>query len=270
MKSRSMQINIIYSMISVIIILAALNNSSLIQLPLVLELLIQFLCYGFCLVYFIKNAKLTKSKLLLIFVIFLLILYTCYISKIYTLLSSFVLFLMSTLLDYKKLIKSILLSVLFVIVIHMFYGLIISPEYIMYRNTRRFFLGFYSPNSIGTLTLWAFLSFSYLSDFNKKKCSVGFMLALLVYYFTNSRSLLLCSTLFYIYILLFQNSKRINKFNDFFAKYCVLFFSILFVVLVTLYNSNNPVALKIDDIMTGRLFYSGYAIKNNGYLWIGI
>ena len=265
MRKKSIMISITYSIMAIITFLAALNNSSIIKLPITFELLIQFFCYGYCLVFFVKNAKLPKYIFLILFLVLLLVLYTCYISKIYTILSSFVIFLMSMLLDYKKMTKYILFSLLIVISIHLFYGLIISPEYILYRNTHRYLLGFYSPNSIGTLALWAFLSFSYINDFDRKKCTIGYLLILSIYFLTNSRSLLLCSSLFYIYILLFQNNEKVDRINFFVSKYCVLFFSFLFVVLIALYNSNNAIALKIDDMMSGRLFYSDYAVENNGY-----
>ncbi len=263
------------SIIAVILLVlkTMLSNSMYFKLETTIELFIELIAYGLIFFSMIKKIKFQKKKLICIFLITCIIIYTGIKVGNMIILASFFALLVASYVDKEKLVNVILKTIVCVFTIHViiyFIKLIYMKDIsgiIIYKNRYRHMLGFAHPNVASAYVLWAFMAYVFKNKSNYNKIFFSQIVVLIIYYLTNTRTLLLCLIFFDILFIVSKYNKKIIK-NI--SENIFLIMSITVVVILNLYiNYNNEFLNKIDQLSSRRLFFASKAIENYGYTLLG-
>lgn len=131
-----------------------------------------------------------------------------------------------------------------------------------YRRT----LGFTSPNTLGIIGFSIIADYVYLRKdrINWKDYTIIISIGILIMELTNSRSIFISNILLIMMIIVFKLTKNKNiKINRDWIMPMLTIFSFIFMLL---YNQNNTLAIKFNDLTSNRLYianeyYQQYPIK---------
>ena len=136
----------------------------------------------------------------------------------------------------------------------------------------RYQFGFVHPNTFSIYffqlaLLWSWIHFSSLKHKNIFKI---FALSFVVFLFTKTRTLLISTCILCILLEISKSQKKqvINLLNIL-AKYVAIMCTVFILIMTFNYKLNNPVILKIDDLLTGRIKLGAYAYETLGITWLG-
>lgn len=264
-------INLNYFAIILIIIKSMFHYSTIITLPETLEGIIEIFAYsiwGLTLL----TSNYSKKNIFFLFCIGSICFYSCYICKSFTIFSSFMFFClcMSKNSNEKKIIELIYKTMFFVLTFHFIIFLIqyLNGDVLKIvdqTGRMRLSLGFSNPNIVSYYTLWCFLGYIYNQKNLNHKIIIPFFLICIVYLFTKSNTLIFMS----IVSLILININATPKFWRNISKYMILSITIIWIVFVNMYSSGNNMAIKLNEILNSRLYYSYEAQKNYGYSIVG-
>lgn len=231
----------------------------------------------------IKNYK--KNNYIRISIILLIFILSSYFSTNRAIIQYFFIILGAYNLDLKKIVKHILIwEGICVLVIVLLALLKYIPNRVFGRSNskaQRYSLGFQYA-TYPALFIWYF-TMLYLYLRNKKikiyEYIILLTLNLIMYRVTDSRNELIFSILI-IGISIVYNKLEISKVKNIinlFAKYSIIAFSIISILLMNMYNPEDNTWKKIDSFVSGRLKYSykckqNYNVKlfGNNMEWIGL
>jgi hypothetical protein len=267
-------LNLNYFAVVLIIVKSMLHYSTLIILPDTIESLIELLAY-FIWGITLLTSRYKKKYILTLFVCGGICLYSCYICKSFIIFSSFMFFClcMSRNSDEKEIIKIVYKTILMVLIVHFIFFEIqyLSGNIVKlmdHTGRIRFTLGFSNPNIVSYYTLWCFLGYVYCNQGileKKKKLILPISLILIVYLFTKSNTLIFMS----ISSMILFKIKISQKILKIICKYIIITISIVWIIMVNLYARGNSFALKLNDTLNSRLYYSYETEKRYGYTMLG-
>lgn len=241
-------------------------------------LLIFLVCIG----YKLLIQEYTFIKLVIIFGIGVICIYSTVVLKYYTFFYTYIFICALQNVDIKKVIKASMYMKLTLLSVHVFLfiaffylnpGLIIIFE----RNgieRYSFFMG--HPNTFTAYLAWMLLEMIYIYYEKIKIWTMGiiWLVSIIFYCFTNSNTgtIVLSAVILIIYIEKFNNEK-IKKAVRFMAGYGFMIFSLLFaflsVIYVNLSGSLQSIWENFDSALTGRLMFGAYTYDNYGMTLIG-
>lgn len=250
-----------------------LQNSLYLNIPELIGLGIEATGYIYFAILIIKYLRIKKWKLVFLFFVIVLTIYTGIVTNNLTLLSS-IMFLIATVInkdrDIIKLSNKTIGTILFIhILIYsvqmIMGGVTVNPDW---SGRTRYLLGFISPNTSGIYILWWVIGKSYLSNYDLKKVIIYFAIAIIFYYMNRCRSMLY--SLIILLVITICINKGIGKnIIKFFAKNIIILMSLAILIFVNLYNVGIEPILKLDELFSNRIFFSTQAINDNGYTLIG-
>ena len=152
---------------------------------------------------------------------------------------------------------------------------IIENHYILHmRNniglTKRYFFGYLHPNLVQTHLLSLIILYYYLYG-EKSNYIISifwFLFSCILFKFTYSRTSFVLSIMFIILFMITRNKPKLKKFIAFFGKYSFVILFVFTIFLSITYKSSN-FTKKIDDILTGRIYYLNYVYTNYNVPIIG-
>lgn len=267
-------LNLNYFAIVLIIIKSMLYYSTLIILPDFVERVIEIFAYSIWGIT-LFTSKYKKKYILVLFLCSIICLYSCYICKSFIIFSSFMFFCLciSKNSDEKEVINVIYKTIFFVLLVHFFVfaiqflgGKVLK---IVDQSGRiRLSLGFTNPNIVSYYALWCFLGYIYCHrDIIKKGKMLLLPIALIiiVYLFTKSNTLIFM-TIFSLILIKVNIPPKILKQI---CKYAVILITLVWILMVNMYARGNSVAIKINDMLNSRLYYSYETDKIYGYTLFG-
>lgn len=258
-----------------LIIRAALNFSTYFSIPKWIDLLIELFCYGNWLLSIIKYNYPRKIYIILLF-LFVLIIYTSYVTDTSMLISSFMLCILALFEKKGDISKNISIGLIigfFINAIPYIINLLEKNIIVLPDNSGRirYLLGFIHPNIASYFALWYFISrFYYIINTKQKikKLIPDFIFIIIVYFFTRSNALLIF--LFLLFVALFASKNdRLSKLYGFLCKYGVIIISVSIVILSILYGKGNFYVKKLDEITNARIYYSYLSLKKYGVTFLG-
>lgn len=267
--------NLNYFAIVLIVIKNMLHYSTIIVLPSVCENVIEIFAYSIWGITLLTS-QYKKKYLFMFFLCGCVCIYSCYICKSFIIFSSFMFFClcMSKKSNEHEIINIIYKTIFWVLLIHFFAFLIQylngSVSRLVDKSGRiRLSLGFSNPNIVSYYALWCFLGYVYskkeLIKEEKRTIMLPIALITVVYIFAKSNTLLYMT----IISLLLLNLNIPSKILSIVSKYAFLFITFIWIILVGLYSSSNTYAIKLNNIMNSRLYYSCQTEKIYGYSIIG-
>lgn len=264
---------IAYIFLSLLIIINMLQNSLYFSISQNVENIIDLVAYLYIIVLIIKYLRIKKSKIILLAILSMAILYTGYITSNLTFLSSFIYMIFISISNEKDVLKHSTRIIETVLIIHV---LIYITQMIMgqinvtsdFSGRIRYKLGFRSPNTSGTFFLWILIAKVYLNNYSFKKTYKYFLIVFIIYFLNQSRTMLTCSIVLIILMIIIKY-KKIEKFIRFVARNIIVFFSIMILVLSVLYLKDVGFVKKLDEISSNRIFFSAKAIEENGVTIFG-
>lgn len=186
---------------------------------------------------------------------------------------------------FEKIVKYVLITEVIAVLSIMTLSLIgIIPNRIFDRSDSdvlRYSFGFkYSTYS--AIYFWYFTVLYLYIRKNKTRWweYVGLLIVnYMIYVFTDSRNEIICS--FAIIVIAFTynnfNSKFFKNAIKFLAKYSMIIFTIVAVLIAIFYNPNNEILYKLNDIFSGRFYLANKGLQNFGIKpfgtkinWIGL
>ena len=134
----------------------------------------------------------------------------------------------------------------------------------------RYKFGFGHPNTFAIyffsiILMWCWLNYKKIRI---KNILAIYVLALVVFNFTLSRTLLIAATILCGLLLVAYNSKR-GHVIELGGKYSTLLMAIIMLFLCFTYKSGNPVNIAIDTLLSGRIKLGAYAYNQAGITWFG-
>lgn len=187
----------------------------------------------------------------------------------------FVMFVLTTKFEHKKIVSYLnnaLLFILFLTVLSSVLGIIPSATSIR-QGVNRLSLGFASCTMSQSLFMFVSLNFLYLK---KKNINILFLIAEFIvasvfYYYTQARTgylltiLVLCLNLLLKLDLKFRFFKKISSQKPFliFCVFIPLIFLAISIYMTYLYNNGNNFALKINRMLSARLLFQRNAFINH-------
>jgi len=261
------KVKVINMLMFIITSLSILDESDYIQIPnninrgisLVLDLLL--------LIVIVREFKTTKKKLIILAIIASIIMYTTFVTGVFTLMSSFLWFAVCSCLDEKEVIKKTTNIIIFWVILHSFIYIIDVINGKVHVNADfygriRYNLGFNTPNASGILMLWWYVGKSYLKKFKIKYTMLYFILILFFYYFNDCRTMIYTALI----LLILSIILNINKNSKLISKVSLIIIPLIFFITITtgyLYDSNNFIR-EIDSKYSHRILFSNFAIKEYG------
>ena len=272
MKKIKME-NLNYFMLILLIIKSMLHYSVFFQLPIIVENCIELIAYIFWFITLLSK-NYSKKKILLIFLVGILILWSSYKCQNYILVSSFMLFCLTLFSDQDKIVKIIFRTLFAILLLHFLYFIFIyfnvDINVVVDTTGRiRYGLGFINPNIVSYYILWTYIAYLYLSSpsvFFKRILS--FVPVLISFFFTKSNTLLIMS-LFSLLIFSLKDYKFNKKLINFGCKYLFVIVSILIIIFINSYKIGSSLGLRVDKILNNRIYYSYIAQENYGYTLFG-
>ncbi|MDO5292481.1 MAG: hypothetical protein Q4F05_06995 [bacterium] len=224
----------------------------------------------------------TKKQILSFTFFGLICIYTCFKMKYFYLIFSFLGIIAVQNVNLKDVMKYTSYTKTVMILIHVI-GYILatlthsSKVYLVVRNgvaRHFFFLG--HPNTFSMYVLWASLEYLYAKYDEIKTPKIMFVygINLLTYYFTNSNTGLMVSTLVVFFILLDKmGKKKIVSIIGPMSKYSFAIFSVFFPGLCVMYTRLSGTMLEfynsLNEFFTGRLLYGAYVYDVYGLSILG-
>lgn len=268
-----------YIMIALLVLKTMLTYSQYIKVPDKILTIVELMVYGYIGVFILFSMrKLSKVKILIFIIIGALTFYTGYIVKSFILLSSFLILCATFFLDREKVIKTIFYTIISVLIVHF---VIYAINYfngntkIIYDKLgrHRHRLGFVHPNISAIYSLWAFIAFIYLnrnSTFKSLlvKLLVSEIIILMIYRLNQTRTELYCSIIL-IALFIIARLKIFNRLIKLLSKYMFVIITLFVILSANLYNKENPIAIKANEIVNSRIAMVSKAIDTFGYTAVG-
>lgn len=170
--------------------------------------------------------------------------------------------------DFNHFVKlDFVLKIIFLLIIVSLFYLGFTENYYLYRSDEiiRKSMGFSHPNVFGTYIFSICSEFIYLYYNHKQKALkyiVMLVLGIVVWYFCNSRTAIFGITLLAFIAFLYDKgiiSKLMkNKKIISMVKTSFVLFTLITFLFVLLYNQRNTVALKINNLVSNRLYMASY------------
>lgn len=264
-------------LLNLFIILLIINNmlqSSLyLKIPELIGLGIEAISYIYFAILLIKYLKIKKWKLIFLFLVIVLTIYTGIVTNNLTLLSS-IMFLTVTVIykdrDIIKLSNRVIGIILFIhaaiYLIQMALGSVsVSADF---SGRTRYLLGFEISNTSGIFALWWVLGKTYLSNYNIKKVCFYVVIIFIFYYFNRCRSMMYCTVILLI-ISICINKNIGTRIIKFLSKNIIIIMTAFMLIAVNLYNMNFEPAVELNEVFSNRIFFSAQAINDNGYTLVG-
>ena len=228
--------------------------------------------YGLVFTFFkVINDKYTQRELLILLVGLIIGVLTFYYGKETTMLFTCLIFIGLKNIDINKTLKLmfwIRLIIFLLIIAFTLLGILHNNSIIVWRNgvsIERFSFIYSHPNSAHLnlsliIFLWIYLYYDKINIFNIVTLEA---INYIYYTFTLSRTGFLITSLFLLFSYIYKNSDSIKKASLKFSKNIFIYLFFLTIILGLLFNSGRfPILKKIDYLMTGRLYYIGYFLKN--------
>lgn len=177
---------------------------------------------------------------------------------------------------FDKIVKlDILLKISFLVILAFLYFNNMTEVHVHYRNgIIRHSMGFTNPNIFSTYIMSVVAELLYIMKEKIKIIHLPIIAiaCLLIDYYSNSRTQILCIILFTI--LLFINRKKEGKILEkkFIKKIFLNSFSIFAVITylsLILYSKGNSLVMQVDSMLNGRLHNSQIMLKVNGITPLG-
>lgn len=218
----------------------------------------------------ICNKRWTKQTLLFILLCLLLTIYSSLYNPSNLLLILLILF-TSRNIDIKHIsyISVIVITVMFLVIILLSQFDIILND-ISYRGSiKRYSLGFIGRTyaSYFVLAILAYYGISAYPKYNKYILFIILLLNIYIYVMTNTRNSFYLSLILICYLFVNRNSFKslISSISIFVFPACIG----LMYVLSFIYDSSNPILVKINDFMSYRLAYAHDVLLNNRITFFG-
>lgn len=177
-------------------------------------------------------------------------------------------FVSEDILEKEKMLKyTCIVKMLILIVAVVLYFAGITESVVYYRDGKeRRTLGFASPNTLGIIIFSIMVDYIYLrrNKINWRDYLGIVLIGLLIMKFTNSRSIFISSSLLVLMIIFYKLTERKNiKFK---IDYLMPILTIASFICMLLYIQNNPIIIKINEIISNRIYiaseyYKTYSIK---------
>ena len=257
--------------IFLLVLKAMLINSTFIPLPSAIEYAIEIVSFAYIAFINLNKYAKSKKKLLIFFFLSICTLYTGLVTNQLVIFSSFlVLCLAQTIEDKDKIVKVIFKTLLIILFIHFIYFILQKNFSLTSDRTIRYSLGFEHFNTSSVYALWCFCAYSYLNKNKKNKIILGQLLLIIIYLFTKTRTMIICSFILTI-IYLLAEKRYIKKIVNLISKNIVLVVVILLYLLIFMHSNNIlPTFInKIDQLVSYRLSFSVLALEEYGITIIG-
>lgn len=218
----------------------------------------------------LKGTKIKFKTLLMIFLSLFIGGTTYCITKNSLLLDLFFVLYASVKNNFYNILKiDLLVKIIITIIILMSYinGQTIS-RFLVTRDNEyiRSSFGFYHPNTFGMYIMMIYFEFVVLSKKIKfKNILVGIITIFIIYFTSNSRTAYFTITIFLIfYLMLWLASLKGGKlkfYNFKLNNYLFPILTILSLIFTKLYDLNLPIALKLDEFLSRRLYLQSINMK---------
>lgn len=217
------------------------------------------------------NDKYTKKEILILLIGLIIGILAFYYGKETTMLFTCLILICLKNVNISKTLKLmfwIKLIVFISIIILTVFGIIHNNSIIVWRNgtsIERFSFIYSHPNSAHLnlsliIFLWIYLYYNKISIFN---IAILEVINYIFYTFTLSRTGFFITAFFLIFSYIYKNSDLIRIISLKIGKNLFIYLFLLTIILGLGYSSGRfPFLAKIDDFMTGRLYYIGYFLKN--------
>lgn len=183
--------------------------------------------------------------------------------------------------DFEKLLKyDIKMKIILLLLNIVFIYLGLLRNIVTYRDdgSIRQTLGFANPNAFGGLVMSICLEWVYLKRKNINGLTIGILIltAIGLEFLCNSRTSEICIILLVAMLFIYRKKIYLKKV----IPYIPIILTIVSLFLVYLYGKQNPMALKLDDLLTTRLmcaynFFQRYSVNLFGNMftstevWLG-
>ena len=165
-------------------------------------------------------------------------------------------------------IKTIILLIHCTIYIYqyIFNYAIIEDTIIMDLGRNRHALYFNHPNLVAQIVLWLAFDILYLKQCDKKSIILTFILLLITYMVTDSRTMFL---MYIVFLMLYYgknlfNEKNYKKIIDFIQKFSIDILAIFSLILALLSDKGLYIVGLINKLTSGRVYYSVIALDKFG------
>ena len=226
---------------------------------------IKYFAFGLMILFFVIRIKKMSLKIIIISLIIITVLMVSYIiTGDNNILLLYLLILIYPGEDFEKFIKKdIIIRVVLCTIVIILYNMDLTNNYFMYRPDGRIrsSMGFAHPNNFGMYMFTICADYVYLNyqKFKIKNYLVILIMALLIYFVSNSRTSVIGLLLLLVLIFLSQKLKIKYLYNNFF-KFIIINLPIIFIALtlifVNLYNNHNEFVIKVNEILSNRIFYA--------------
>ncbi len=276
-STKKIKINVILFYFCYIVILAATMFRYVTGIGDFLQKIYQPIIYVLLLVGIMNMEKITKKKILVLFLLAFLVMITKYISGTNTILLLCLSIIAFKDIDFDKFVKfDIRLKIPFTIIVSIFYFLGLTAVNIHYRDgIIRHSMGFSNPNVFSNYILAIVVEYLYL---HRKKLKLRDILMILIGiffidFYADSRTQIMCIALLsamlltrqYVYKTLFE-----NKIFKFIVRNSFLIMFILSLSLIQLYKAENEHINSINSFVSERIststaIYDQYGINLFGH-----
>jgi len=281
MKENNFRQNLYEFAFMILAVKNILNSSTLIKCPEWVDMLLIMVFLGF-IVWKLALQTYTWGRFFFFTGFAILCAYTCVKAEYFYLLFSFLGIIAIQDVELKEVVKKtsrIKIALLLLHVIVYFVTMLISPEKIIffYRDgvmRHYFMLG--HPNTFSMYVLWTSLEFIYARYEKLRIPNLLFiwLINAITYYFTNSNTSIMVSTLVVtLFVLDKWGKKKLIAFIIPVSKYCFTACTILIPLLIVSYTKLSAGMLEmfnmLDSFFSGRLLYGAYAYDKYGFSLIG-
>ena len=278
--------NIIYIVFIIYLIAVHLDNTVLRYNNFIkyLDKYIRYICYVFFTIKIIIDLKKEKKISWIMIIGIIISLLTLLCSKNTGLLLLILILFALKDANHDKIIKITFYTnvIMFVCIIGVsVIGILPDWTYSRIDATIRHSMGYYYPTIISTYFFFIVIMRLYIK---KDKISIiellfQTMCTIFLYKLTDSRTGMLLTIIVIISALVIKILKKIDKkiyLNNIIKKnikyLCVslpIILMLLIILMIILFNNNNSFVLKVNDALSGRIFYASEAIKNNNITLFG-
>ncbi len=222
----------------------------------------------------IVKSKYEKKHILYMALIGLISIYTSFKTNDFMFITNFIVMIAIVDVDVKKVIKADLIMKLIFLSLHTiiyFYDYILDYSKIvphLFRSSTisvRHALYFTHPNTTASIIIWLIIDWIYITKNKKRAIIISTIVFTLYSIFIYSRTAIIIYIIFLLLLYLLKH-KKFTKITNFLEK--KLFLVMICVNCLTLFISNfmkNPLIVKLDRLLSRRLYYTNKAIQLFGF-----
>ncbi len=270
---------IYYLSIILMILKIYYSTSEIFKVPNILSKLITISIIGLLIIKICMEKYSTAQKIGIFFILICTTI-TSYITGEYLILLTALMAIGIKNVDIKKVLKIIIFFNIFMLVIHSiiyFWFLIFNKDVMSFHYTKDqipkydLFLG--NPNYASLIILVTYMAYMYLLYYNKKnkiKYIVGIALIVFIGFTTKSRTtMILISLVIVLHLISNLHIKAKLKIFQLTSKFIFIVFSILIISFLYISKDYTNVDKKIDEVISGRIWYMKRAKNEDGMSLIG-